>query len=115
MYEMLDYYNSYSASNVGKNLGNVNMNNGNSISVWYDNPVESWNKYVHAFQSGVAAKACQWSIKEYNHDIFCQMLINSNPVISSKKSQSSCSICEETGHTARAAKHRNKQVDDNLY
>ena len=35
------------------------MNNGNSNFKWPENPVESWNKYECAFQSGVAAKAHQ--------------------------------------------------------
>ena len=40
------------------------------------------------------------------------MLINSHPVIASKKPRPSCSICCETGHTDRAAMHINKQVGD---
>ena len=79
-------------------------------SLMSENPVESWNKYVCAFHSGVAAKACRKSIEENIHDILCLMLIISHTVITSKRPRPSCSICGATGHTARAAKHKDKQV-----
>ena len=39
------------------------INAGKSISVQSESPVESWNKYVRAYQSGVLTRAHQSSIK----------------------------------------------------
>ena len=39
------------------------INGGKPISVWSESPVESWNKYIRAYQSGVSARAHQSSIK----------------------------------------------------
>ena len=82
------------------------MNGGLPIAQWSESPVESWNKHVRSFQSGVAAKARQSSVKENIHDIFCRMLISSHPVIATKRPRPSCSICGETGHTARSSRHK---------
>ena len=57
------------------------MNDGLSISMWSENPLESWNKHVRSFQSGTAARARQMSVKQNIHDIFRRMLIMSHPYI----------------------------------
>ena len=44
-------------------LFKINAGKSISISVWSESPVESWNKYVRLYQSGVSARARQSSIK----------------------------------------------------
>ena len=61
------------------------MNLGKAISVWSENPVESWNKFVWAYQSGVAAKVRQSSIKDNLRDVIACMLIESHPKVASMK------------------------------
>ena len=76
------------------------------ISIWSESPVESWNKYVKAYESGVAAKARQTSMKENLRDILQRMLIQSNPTIAARKPRPLCSICGEVRHTARSSVHQ---------
>ena len=76
------------------------INAGKSISVWSEIPVESWNKYVRAYQSGVSARARQSSIKNNLKDVITRMLIESHPKVASLKPHSSCSKYGEIGHTA---------------
>ena len=91
------------------------INAGKSISVWSESPVESWNKYVRAYQSGVSARARQSSIKNNLKDVITRMLIESHPKVASLKPHPSCSKCSEIGHTARAKIHseQNLQSDSN--
>ena len=35
------------------------MNDGDPVARWSESPLESWNKYVRSFQSGVGSKARQ--------------------------------------------------------
>lgn len=83
------------------------INSGASIAKWSESPLESWNKYVRAFQSGVSSRARQCSIKANIHDIFKRMLINSNPLVASRKPRPSCTVCGEQGHSARSGRHKN--------
>ena len=62
------------------------MNGGKCIAKWSENPLESWNKSVRAFQSSVAARARQNSMRNNINDILTRMLIMSNPEITTKKS-----------------------------
>lgn len=82
------------------------LNQGKSIAMWSENPLESWNKHVRSFQSGPAARARQMSVKTNIYDIFRRMLITSHPIIASKRLRPFCRICGEEGHSARSAKHR---------
>ena len=82
------------------------MNDGDPVARWSESPVESWNKYVRSFQSGVGSKARQSSVEENIHDILRRMLICSHPVIASKRPRPLCRICGEVGHTARSEGHR---------
>ena len=61
------------------------INAGKSISVWSESPVESWNKYVRAYQSGVSARAHQSSIKNNLKDVITRMLIELHPKVASLK------------------------------
>ena len=81
------------------------MNSGRAISLWSETPVESWNKYVRAYQSGVAARARQSSIRDNLKDVLTRMLIESHPKVASMKPRPFCSKCGEIGHTARAKIH----------
>ena len=81
------------------------INMGKAISVWSESPVESWNKFVRAYQSGVGARARQNSIQDNLRDVFTRMLIESHPKVASMKPRPSCSVCGEIGHTARARIH----------
>ena len=80
-------------------------NDGHSIAVWSESPLESWNKHVRSFQSGAAARSRQLSIRDNIHDILRRMLIMSHPEIASRRPRPSCSICGEIGHTARSSRH----------
>ena len=87
----------------------ISMNNGNSLARWSEFPVESWNKHVRSFQSGVASKARQTSLKEP----LWYILLHANifpSCFATKQPRLSCSICGDVEHTARAAKH--KKLDD---
>ena len=86
------------------------MNMGKSIAKWSENPLESWNKHVRAFQSSVASRAKQTSVKSNIHDILKRMLISSHPLVASKRPRPSCSICGQHGHTARSSRHKNEEV-----
>ena len=86
------------------------MNGGKAISMWSENPLESWNKSIRSFQSGPAARARQNSMKNNLHDIFRRMLIRSHPSIAAKYPRPSCSICGEMGHTARSFRHKLSSV-----
>ena len=68
------------------------FNDGDSVANWSESPVESWNKYVRGYQSGIGSKARQTSIEENVHDIFRRMLISSHPVIASKQLLLGC-VC----------------------
>ena len=81
------------------------MNMGKGISIWSESPIESGNKFVRAYQSGVAARARQSSIKENLKDILSRMLIESHPKVASLKPRPYCNICGEIGHTARSSLH----------
>ena len=82
------------------------MNLGKDISVWSENPVESWNKFVWAYQSGVAARARLSSIKD-------NLLIESHRKVASLKPRPSCLVCGEIGHTAGARIHSGQQSAPN--
>ena len=86
------------------------LNNGRAISIWSETPVESWNKYVRSYQSGVGAKARQHSIKDNLRDVLSRMLIESHPKVASAKPRPSCSVCGEVGHTARSSLHSGRVI-----
>ena len=87
------------------------INAGKSISVWSESPVESWNKYVRAYQSGVSARACQSSIKNNLKDVITHMLNESHPKVASLQPRQSCSKCGEIDHTARAKIHSAQNLE----
>lgn len=86
------------------------MNMGMAISIWSETPVESWNKFVRSYQSGVAAKARQHSIKDNLRDVLSRMLIESHPKVASAKPRPTCSVCGEVGHTARSSLHSGRII-----
>ena len=86
------------------------MNMGKAISIWSESPVESWNKFVRAYQSGVAARARQSSIKDNLKDVLSRMLIEYHPKVASLKPRPSCNICGEIGHTARSSLHSGRNI-----
>ena len=88
----------------------LEMNMGKAISIWSESPVESWNKFVRAYQSGVAARARQSSIKDNLKDVLSRMLIESHPEVASLKPRPSCNICGEIGHTARSSLHSGRNI-----
>ena len=82
------------------------LNNGKSIAVWSENPLESWNEYVRSFKSGSAARARQCSVQTNIHDVLRRMLIKSHPDVAARRYIPRCSICNEMGHTARSSIHK---------
>ena len=72
------------------------MNDGEIVAQWSESPVESWNKQFRSYQSGVATKVRQSSVKENIHNIFHRMLTSSHPVIAFKRPRLSCIIDGET-------------------
>ena len=83
---------------------------GSSIGVYSEQAQEAWNKHVTAFKSGPCARARQTSVKENLRDIFCRMLMVTNPLISFQRRHVICNICGKDGHTSRSSIHDNKTV-----
>ena len=86
------------------------MNYGLPISMWSESPIEAWNKFIRAFKSGPACRARQHSIQVNILDTFTRMLVSTHPKIAAQKRLLVCSICKETGHTARKCINNLQQV-----
>ena len=86
------------------------INNGKSISMWSECPVEAWNKHIRAFKSGPACRTRQMSIKYAIQDTFTRMLIMTHPNIAGSKRVLFCSKCQEVGHTARKCNKKSQNV-----
>ena len=80
------------------------------ISVYSEQPSESWHKYLRAFQSGTSSKARQMSLHENIQDIFYRMLITTHPTIVCTRLMLYCTFCSEYGHTMRGCGKRKSTV-----
>ena len=78
------------------------MNGGKPIAVFAEQSGEAWNKYIRAYKSGPGSRARQCSIKLNTRDIFTRMLVQSHPLITSKRKITQCKRCEKYGHTIRS-------------
>ena len=63
---------------------------------------EAWNKHIRTYKSRPASRARQCSIRLITLDIFTRMLVQTHPIIASKKRIKQCKTCEKYGHTVRS-------------
>lgn len=78
------------------------MTEGKPISLYAEQSGEAWNKHIRAYKSGPAARARQCSIRLNTQDIFTRMLLQSHPLIASRKKILRCKRCSKHGHTIRS-------------
>ena len=78
------------------------LTNGMPIALYAEQSGEAWNKYIRAYKSGPGSRARQCSIRLNTQDIFTRMLVQSHPLIASKKKILKCNECEKYGHTVRS-------------
>ena len=78
------------------------MTEGKPISVYAEQSGEAWNKHIRAYKSGPAARARQCSIRLNTQDIFTRMLVQSHPLIASRRKIHQCKRCDKHGHTIRS-------------
>ena len=88
------------------------MTDGKPIAVYAEQSVEAWNKHIRAFKSGPSSRARQCSIKLNTRDIFTRMLVQSHPIIASKRRVLKCKRCEKHGHTIRSCPMNVATVQD---
>ena len=88
------------------------------IAIYSEQAQEHWNKYVRNLKSGNGCRARQTSVKLNIHDVFVRMLRMTHPVVVAKQRKLLCTVCGQTGHTARSKMHSNvheiAQSDDNI-
>ena len=75
------------------------MMQGKPIATYAKQPGEAWNKHIRAFKSGSASRTGQHFtkikvIKIIMLDISSQMLLQSHPVVVSKKKLLQCKNCD---------------------
>ena len=75
------------------------MTQGKPIATYAKQPGEAWNKHIRAFKSGPPSRTGQRFIKikvikVITLDIFSQMLLQSHPVVISKKKLLQCKNCD---------------------
>ena len=78
------------------------MTGGRPIALYAEQSGEAWNKHIRAYKSGPSARARQCSIKLNTLDIFTRMLVQSHPIVASKRQVLKCKRCEKYGHTVRS-------------
>ena len=78
------------------------LTEGRPIAIYAEQSGEAWNKHIRAYKSGPSARARQCSIKLNTQDIFTRMLIQSHPIVASKRKLLKCKRCEKYGHTIRS-------------
>ena len=76
--------------------------NGLPIATYAEQSGEAWNKHIRSYKSGPAARARQCSIRLNTLDIFTRMLVQSHPIIASRKKVLLCNRCNKYGHTVRS-------------
>ena len=67
------------------------LTEGKPITKYAEECAEAWNKYIHSYKSGTAARAQQTSIKINTS----QTMIKSHPEIASKKHHVMCGCCNK--------------------
>lgn len=75
------------------------MTDGKPIAIYAEQSGEAWNKFIRAYKSGPAARARQCSIELNTKDIFTRIMLQTHPIIASKKRQIHCIICGRVGHS----------------
>ena len=86
------------------------ITHGKPIALYAEQSGEAWNKHIRAYKSGADARARQCSIRLNTCDIFTRMLVQSHPLIASKKKLLKCSVCKKPGHTIRSCPTRYSSV-----
>lgn len=88
------------------------LTEGKPIALYAEQSGEAWNKHIQAYKSGPAARARQCSIKVNTQDIFTRMLVQSHPIIASKRKVLKCNRCDKYGHTVRSCPMNVATVQD---
>ena len=82
------------------------LTEGKSIAVYAEQGSEAWNKYIRAYKSGPSARARQCSVENNTRDIFTRMMLQTHPLIATKKRQIQCFSCGGIGHSIMTCKAR---------
>eukprot|EP00795_Rhopilema_esculentum_P005009 gene5009-115_t len=78
------------------------LRNGKAIAIHTEQSGEAWKKHICAYKSGPSARARQCSIRLNTLYVFTRMLVQSYPIIASKRKALTCKRCEKHGHTIRS-------------
>ena len=80
------------------------LTEGKPIAIYAEQSGEAWNKSIRVYKSGPAARARQCSIEQNTQDIFTRMMLQTHPLIASKKRQVQCVSCGQLGHSIMTCK-----------